>query len=232
MASVTSSNSSNFGDGLTTDLGFANVQVNTVADYIYVAYLFRCNDSADIETPPTWNSESFTLLIDVFINDSGTVRFKLYRLKVASTGTFNIVATLNVFKVAAGGYIVFTGVDGTSPNGTISQQSVWTWGAAPSLDVTDAVSGNLLFEILAPIGWDDGFNDLSATTWTAGSSQTQHFYQDSSNAPWCQMIFATKPGASGTQTLEYSPSAGQPGYAHVAMAIKHSGGSSMAWITA
>ncbi len=218
---IARSGSSGYGD-LTNNPSFAAVQVDTAGDYIYVAYMFRDVLTAEIAAP-TWNGQTFTQLANIVLPTAAREhRLKLFRLKTTSSGTFSIVASNTEYVNTAGFYAVVTGVDATTPEGTIQSQQAWTTYSSPSLVVTDGATGDLFFEVLGAGGYDKDFNDTSAVTWTAGNSQTgvinQHSTNTGSGTP--NIILATKAGASGSQTLSYAESAGVPGYAHIAFAIK------------
>jgi hypothetical protein len=225
--SLVRSAGSNFGDGLTNDATFSSVLVDAIGDYIYCFYVFRSNDAAEITPVPSWNGENFFEIVDTTINDANTVRLQVFGIRAASAGTHDLVAANSQFKIHAGGYGVFTGVHATVPRGTTHQQSVFTWGSQPSLTITDAVAGDLMVEIFTPIGWDDGFSDVTATTWGVANGQTQAFSVANSNLPAPRAILATKAGATGSQALGFTRTSGtdQPGYAHVAFALKQAASS-------
>lgn len=138
---VARSGSSAFADDLTDAPSFSSVLIDNIGDYIYAAWLYRSNESAELGIP-TWNGESFAEIADLVIGDAGNARLQVFRLKTASSGTFDIVASNSQYKIHAGGYAVCTGVRVTTPSGTVVTESYFEWtDGAPSLSVSDGASG-------------------------------------------------------------------------------------------
>jgi hypothetical protein len=220
---VVSSSSSNFANATTNAPSFASVAA-TAGDLIVYAATYRVFGGSDISTAPTWNGQSFTSLASVDITD-GTVqvRMEVFYLFAGSSTTANITVANVAFVATAAGYVILSGADSGSPFGSLQSQSDFTSWVAPSLSVSDSDAGDLILECFGATHWNSAFTILSGTTWAPANSQTELFEAYSSGTGGPRQIIAHLAGASGAQTLGYTPSAGQPGYAHIAIAVLAAG---------
>lgn len=215
-----SSGSSNFG-GITNAPSIASVAAQT-GDWIYYCVIWRGTGGGGgtnvvISGTPSWNSLSMTKIGSTLSlnSDTGLLQMVVYCVKATSNATATITAAFDQYANAVGGYAVVSGADGTTPNGTPVTQNIWSSYSAPSSSVGSVGANDYVLEFLGEMGWDSSFNDTSAGTWSAASSQTSLFNQafstDTGGAP--QLVAATKTG-SGSVTVGYTFSSGSPGYLH------------------
>jgi hypothetical protein len=214
--SYVTSDGDDFEGSITNEPTIAGVSL-TAGQCLLVGYQYRANESAVVATP-TWNGQSLTPLVDRPVPATPEVRFQLFGLIASATATASIVASLNVFKVITAAYAIYSTDQTFNWPPTKYDQIGWDAWTAPNLTASAAVYGNHIVEFLGITGWDSGFGDNSASTWAPGSSQTERLEFANAGASWPKIVVADKASA-GADAIQYSPSAGQPGYAHALVVL-------------
>ena len=156
----------------------------------------------------TYGGTALTLVGEILTN--GNARMHLYSLLNPTSGTANVVITLNANpdKGIAVGVTTFTNVDQTTPLGTFAGTENKT--TMPTVAVTSA-TGELVYDVVS----------LRNTTMTVGSGQTQLYNIDTGGEIQGGGA-STKPGAASV-TMSWT-AAGSQDWAIGAVSIKPAAG--------
>jgi Concanavalin A-like lectin/glucanases superfamily len=141
---------------------------------------------------------------------NGTVRSELWYLKAPPSGTHNVVVTAPVPTALTATSMSFTGVNQTTPLGTLASGT--GTGTAPSLSVSSVV-GEPVFDVLGAVG--------TTTPTVAGPTQTvRQTNNTSSGVDHVVIGSSTAPGAAAAVTMSWTIASAD--YAQVAVPIKAS----------
>lgn len=188
---------------------------------------YRNSVTLPTATAPVWNGQSFTQIAAIDDHVGSDISMLIvYKLKAASSGTYAVTWGFNNYTILSAAVEIFSGVNTTTATETVSTQGQWSssgW-TAPSLNVTDSASGDLIVSILGSIGWDDGYSNLSGVVWTPATGQSAALFDQNNSAggsaAFPRVLATTKAGASGTVNVAYTKNTGSPAYQQVAFALK------------
>lgn len=168
-----------------------------------------------ITTAPAWNGQTFTQVGSTI--DTGEASLAVYELTAGASTTANVTAGYSGFVQHNSGVMVIR----DSLVGTITlsavQQQIFTSGTFtnPSLTVASVPTGALLVDFLAAMAWDQGYGDVSATTWTP-SATSRSGITNASYPAINRLSAATAAGAGSNIVSSWTPIGGQPMYTHLA----------------
>ncbi len=225
--------SSAFGNDFTLNpsLPGLTLALNSVA---YLGITLRNQGGVVLDGAPTWNGRDFTLLASLLDHDSDSLLL-VYRLAITDAawvgaGTYSVLLPLTDYGRLSATVIPVTGANAASPERAIFSQvssldideEPIAW-APPLLEVTDAIENDIILTICGSIGWNDGYDDLSAITYTPNAGQSALLVDQSNSAGgtggFPRILASSKPGDAGPVEVGYTVSSGTPKYQHVAFAI-------------
>jgi hypothetical protein len=201
----------------------------TTGDYILSIISFR-DSAGQTLNAPTWGGQTFTIIGSLINTTEGKVA--LYGLTAASSATNNVEATFNGFVY----YNHSVMVSRDSAVGAFTPSSVSTnlynsgTYSAPTITKTSVPNGSLLISILSAMGWDTGYSDVTATTWT-GNKTSRGTITNTGTKAVNQLNIQTAAGAGADITATWTESANSPMYTHAVLYLEAAAALSVDTIT-
>lgn len=218
--------SSTFSDDFAINPSLASVQAAS-GDLILVFYAYRANYNAATITAPLWNGQSFTPLITEtnIPTPENVCSVKCFYAFAASSGTYNLTATNDTYVVTSAAALVFSGVNQSTPFGTVQYQNGYTPYTEPSLTVTSVNAEDLVVNILQALGYDSGFGTGPSTVvYTPNGGQTNVVSLTNTGNPHVGKTLVSYKTGTGSVSVGYTRPSTEPMYGNFAVRLIAAGG--------
>lgn len=203
----------NNASGLNNSTTVASVAAVTGDKILFLSYW---RQKAQTITAPLWNGQTFTQIGSTI--DTGEASLGLYELTAASSTTASVTASYSDYVYYNTAVVVTRDSAVGAITTTLSTPQIYNSGGYtnPSITVSSVPTGALLLDFLAAMGWDTGYGDVTATTWTPNQTSRGGITNTGQQAI-NRLAVSSAAGAGSNVTTSWAPSADQPMYTHLAM---------------
>jgi hypothetical protein len=217
---------SSYGDSEVTsgDLTIADLALQE-GDRFYILYHYRNVQNISIEAP-SWNGQVAAEVVTSFDNN-GLYRVQLYCIVAESAATANLTSVVDgdnapsQFTFLVSTRFIVRGEVALTPHEQIQTESVLTVAGytTPEFSFTDLESGDMVISLLATTAFDGDFN-VEAATWSASNlDDLSTVTHSTSNYSKIQELGVAE-DTTGSLTVGWTPSVGEPGWSHIGFVIK------------